>query len=458
MNTKKTDSKLDTNPILQHKHSLKYKFYGLIPKQCLAVLEEAFPKQKEIDCIARFLLIVSAGSTEEYDKTKRIPTKELVKLFSNEYLEYCGELERLGIIHWIKVEHQKHGPNHPKYMHSFKIVEGIKLNKHQITSRIGRNRCRSLKEYKDGDRALKKARIHLESTRMKGAEYKDTNSLLEQGILLPKRDVFGSRIHSYISNLKKDKRQLIQYYRQKNKEIVEVDIKASHPFLSVQLTQDPEPIIMLLGEPYRNALSLFELIPQEEKEMWLNMYYGGGGFKEDFYENLALLLRGSDWINHVTDKIIAKENRRLAKAQAEGRPVEPKEDLIPDDERGFAKSAFMFAFNGADSFLLKVIEREAPFTAMILRFVSIIKLDFLAKELNEDPSYEEQYVPYKNMAAILQRTESHLIQRAYLKSNSWSHLIHDSILCLEESAGLVRSNIETVYKAVFRRFPVLKIK
>ena len=187
------------------------------------------------------------------------------------------------------------------------------------------------------------------------------------------------------------------------------------------------------------------------------MYFGEG---KDFYEELAFLFTGSDWINHITEKIISKENKRMAEAQKEGTVFEPTPNLIPaeDDYRTFAKKAFMFAVNGGDSFLIRLIEQKAPFTAVILRLISISELTFLKKELAQDLSFKKEYKPYKNMAALLQRTESFLIQRAYIKSNTWGHLIHDSILCIKDNAELVEKNIKTVYLDYLGVLPKVTIK
>ena len=188
------------------------------------------------------------------------------------------------------------------------------------------------------------------------------------------------------------------------------------------------------------------------------MYFGDGKTDPDFYRELEILFRGTNWINHVTQKLENEEAERRNKALAENREYVSTENLIPETNRDFAKQAFMFAVNGGDAYLIKLIGNDYPWTAMILRFTLIATIKVLDKELTEDLSYKEKYYPYKNLAVVLQRTEAFLIQKAYLKSNAWGHLIHDSILCLLTSAGTVKRNIENTYFEHLNSKPIIKEK
>ena len=461
MNRKNFNRKTDTNGI----YSI-HKPIGYIPrdKNIDFQLRSIF-RVKDIDCVSRFLFIVSSGSSSEFDGKYRMPASELKILFGNRYLEYLNKLEYIGLIKWIKTEHRYNSISNPKHMNSFSIPKEIKFTRHRITTEIGKNRVNSLSTIREEDKALKKAHMHLKKTSIDLTEFKEKNLCLKQGILKPVKDVFGHRMHSILTTIKANNRderpnirQFVRYATDLLAKLVEVDIKASHPFLFIFLIIDHKPFIKILGNEYEPLLSLFALIPDCEKEAWRKMYFGDGNTDPDFYRELEILFRGTDWINHVTQKLEDEEAKRRDKALAENREYVRKKNLIPETNRGFAKQAFMYAVNGGDPYLIKLIGNDFPWTAMILRFTLIATIKVLDKELTEDLSYEEKYYPYKNLAAVLQRTEAFLIQTAYVKSNAWGHLIHDSILCLLTSAKTVKRNIENTYLEYLNVKPIIKEK
>lgn len=430
--------KPETNGILPS----SIRLYGYIPEKFKDLLHAKYSK-KDLDNISRFLLIVSSGGKKEFDGEKRLHSNQLKMLFDNKYLSYLWELNELGIINWHKQEHEFSSLSNPKSMNSFSIPKGITFKQVRITTDLGIRRANALIISKDDDEVLRKARKCLQSTIIDSSLHKDSSFFLKQGIYLPTRDVFGRRIHSFITSLENKEtktRSLVRYIRKRDRKVVEVDIKASHPFLFIRLIQDPKPFIKILGEEYDPILSLFELVPEPEKKWWCGMYEG------DFYDNLASLFDDAElkvyagnWIFHVWARLIKLGN------------------TIPKTKRDFAKTAFMLALNGADNYLIKLIEEKAAFTAMILRLISIASLSFLKKELNEDHSYRKTYFPYKNMAVILQRSESFLMQKAYVRDNTWGHLIHDSILCTEDTSVTVEKNILAVYQQYLGATPKLKI-
>ena len=461
MSRKKFNQKTDTNGI----YSIP-KPIGYIPRdKNLDFQLRSMFRMKDIDSISRFLFSVSSGASSEYDGKYRMPASELKILFGNGYLIILNKLEFIGLIEWTKTEHKYNSLSNPKYMNSFSIVKGVMFTRHRITSHIGKNRVNSLSTIREEDKALKKAYKHLKQTSIDLPEFNEKNLCLCQGILKPIKDVFGHRIHSILTTIKANNRgklqnirQYVKYTREPTAKLVEVDIKASHPFLFVQLILDPKTIIKILGNEYEHLLSLFGLIPDCEKKAWRRMYFGDGKTDPDFYRELEILFRGTNWINHVTQKLENEEAERRNKALAENREYVSTENLIPETNRDFAKQAFMFAVNGGDAYLIKLIGNDYPWTAMILRFTLIATIKVLDKELTEDLSYKEKYYPYKNLAVVLQRTEAFLIQKAYLKSNAWGHLIHDSILCLLTSAGTVKRNIENTYFEHLNSKPIIKEK
>ena len=187
-----------------------------------------------------------------------MPSEQLKILFDNEYPSFIDRLESLRIILVFRTPHELDTKDKPKAMHSFSICYGITLYKHRITTPLGVRRSNRLKVYRNTDKALKKASKHLGQTRINLPKYEDKNFWLKQGIFLPKKDVFGHRIHTLITTLDGEKeRPFLQYRRDTIKRIVEVDLKASHPFLFVQMVNNPEPIIRLLGEDWRPLISLF---------------------------------------------------------------------------------------------------------------------------------------------------------------------------------------------------------
>ena len=426
-----TALKRNTNgEVLSTSNTSNITYWGYLPLNI--DLSTIIIQRSTLDSISRFLLIVAATSSNE--SYTRMSSYSLINLLGKKYLVVLSLLESKNIIVWKKEGSLYSGIENEKNHNSFRIVEAVRFRQHKITSTVAKKRVLKHQVIPAHNKALIKAYSALKSTNIP-SKSKNFNHALKEGAIIPKQDIFGRRIHSPITNIKSLNRSEVKYLRMPTHQVVEVDIKASHPYYLIQFINFPEVLTKIFDEKYLKYAEVFNIIPKQEKIRWFKMYFRG-----DFYENLAELFSGSNWV-----KILKKKLKKDGKQ-------------IPSTHRSFAKSAFMYLINGMYPPLIKILATKFPVSTFVFKFICSCNIPFISKELTPQNGYNKKYEPYKNLAIFLQRTEASLLQMAYTDSNTWGHMIHDSILCTQIRAETFKRAIEKSNRRFFRSPPKVTIK
>ena len=382
-----------------------------------------------------------------YNQHKKISAKDLKSILGNKYILILETAEKNGLIKLRKTETEYHGSKRPCY-HTEIAVNGRRgsFKRRKIQNEIAVQRLDKFylkKLSQTSSEAFLKTHRDLKELVLLGEGNEYVNDGLQFGFFIPKVDAFGFRIHSYLTNLKKEQRCMLRNIHDLDEPLVEVDVSQSHAHLTFKaILTKPELIAYALKD--ETLLRVFHDVLYEYRIndaflIDLELSLDNRTFYSEFF---LCLLEDSleDWRGFILKKIIEDD---------------PNSKVFTDYD--MSKIAFMYVINGGAKPILDALssnERYDGFRSLVLA-VQNIRIPHDCADIKG----VEDYAPYKNFAMILQRIESKAMQTAYaFLKDVWGILLHDAIVCKHCDRYKVKQAIIDAYLALDLGYPIVKFK
>jgi hypothetical protein len=273
----------------------------------------------------------------------------------------------------------------------------------------------------------------------------EINRHLKSGLHFPNIDPFGRRIHSFITyGIERGNRPYVKPIGHFREDVVEVDIKSSHPSLLFDLGSDPACLEHAFEEE-KVIEAFYQILSniQFQEQMLLEFKYSleEGRFYETFWKE-CLDESFRNWREFGLKKYYLhnKTQQQL-------------------DERTILKFLFMLVVNGGAKKCLDAISTSTNY-ASLGRLILIYNHEFRIPWLLEGiQDFNKPYWPRKNLSLTLQRIESKsMILTLNKLEEIWCLPIHDGILCLHKDASEVQDAMMKSSHQLGLNQPIVSIK
>jgi hypothetical protein len=425
-------------------------YQGLLPKR--NNIEQRIRDQYGEDMVDRVSYLCGrAMQVAGLGNTMRFSAKTYLKILGRDYTHVLDFLESIGLLDIVMTKTRYTSKRNIQF-HREVVIKGYKksFHHHSISTPQLINTIIQVQQTQIDEQYKEAATKALES--MKGTIVGEEDVLLEQIVYqstwLPKIDEYGNRLHTYATNIRKEYRFNLRYYKYPKTVPVEFDFKSSHPFFLYQILQNPNlvksyiPEIAIGDTVERN---LIEVLKEWKKSNFLiDKYYrtlaNGTFYKKFFKPMLDECCKG--WEPIIRDRAKKSDPKRFKNLSKKNLP----------------KVAFMFVTNGgADDLLDKIGENERyrPYYSLIHAFRNVAGVKRLTAILKVKKPIKKRCMP----SLVLQRIESRFVRGVFVKSGiEWGFTIHDSILSLPQYEKQIRDAIGQMAEEMGVASPIVKIK
>ena len=416
----------------------------------------AFSKKYDQHIVERLgYLIGIVLAHQGYNGFKQLKAIDLRVLLGKSYAQILDWGEHCN---WIQVDRtpcEYHSTSNSKFHRSIRVVGwNGSFNRVKIRERHARMAVLRFRQLRLSDedeiyrRALIKVYQDSRNSRVIKEGYGEFNRFLASGLHYPNIDPFGRRIHSFITYaVDRKTRSCVKPLGHFKQDVVEVDIKSSHPSLLYELGTNPACLVHAFDED-KVIDAFFEILTRNYfEETMLHQFRDSleeGRFYETFWKD-CLDESFPQWREFGLKKYNHHYNMNHRLGQI--------------GERSILKLLFMLVVNGGAKKCLDAISRSKTYTTLgrlIIVYNHEYRIPWFLENIQD---FNKPYWPQKNMCLTLQRIESKaLIHVLDELDGTWCLPIHDGILTLEKDMEKTSQAIAQSHRELGLKPPRISIK